>query len=141
MRAAGGGSIVNISSIDGLFVTPGTAAYAASKFAVRGLTKTAVLELGRDGIRVNAICPAAGNMDMVIEALLADFDVERLARGMGQGSRNRHAPPLNRLGSPDDVADAALFLASDESAFVTGADLSVDGGMSVGMIIPGQPGT
>jgi 3alpha(or 20beta)-hydroxysteroid dehydrogenase len=141
MRAAGGGSIVNISSIDGLFVTPGTAAYAASKFAVRGLTKTAALELGRDGIRVNAICPAAGSMDMVIEALPAEFDVARLASGMGQGSRNRHAAPLNRLGSPDDVADAALFLASDESAFVTGADLSVDGGMSVGMIIPGQPGT
>ena len=80
-------------------------------------------------------------MDMVIEALPADFDVARLASGMRQGSRNRHAAPLNRLGSPDDVADAALFFASDESAFVTGADLSVDGGMSAGMIIPGQPGT
>ena len=141
MRAAGGGSIVNISSIDGLFVTPGTAAYAASKFAVRGLTKTAALELGRDGIRVNAICPAAGNMEMVIEALPPEFDVTRLASEMGEAGRNRHTAPLNRRGSPDDVADAAVFLASDESAFVTGADLSVDGGMSVGMIIPGQPGT
>jgi 3alpha(or 20beta)-hydroxysteroid dehydrogenase len=137
MKGAGGGSIVNISSIDGHFVTPGTAAYAASKFAVRGLTKTAALEFGRFGIRVNAICPAAGNFEMVAEALPPDLDLQRVASGTGR----RHRAPLERRGTPDDVADAAVFLASDESAFVTGADLTVDGGMSVGMIIPGQPGT
>ena len=80
MRAAGGGSIVNISSIDGVFVTPGTAAYAASKFAVRGLTKTAALEFGRFGIRVNAVCPAAGNLEMVIEALPAGLRLRRRGR-------------------------------------------------------------
>jgi 3alpha(or 20beta)-hydroxysteroid dehydrogenase len=138
MRARGGGSIVNISSIDGIFVTPGTAAYAASKFAVRGLTKTAALELGRFGIRVNAICPAAGNPEMVAGALPTDFDLGRVA---AQGGGERHRAPVGRRGQMADVADAALFYASDESAFVTGTDLLVDGGMSAGVIIPGQPGT
>jgi 3alpha(or 20beta)-hydroxysteroid dehydrogenase len=137
MRERGGGSIVNISSIDGVYVTPGTAAYAASKFAVRGLTKTAALELGRFGIRVNAICPAAGNIEMVTGALPPDFDFTRVAEA---GGAERHRAPLHRRGQMRDVADAALFFASDESAFVTGADLLVDGGMSAGMIVPGQPG-
>jgi 3alpha(or 20beta)-hydroxysteroid dehydrogenase len=138
MRAAGGGSIVNISSIDGHYVTPGTAAYAASKFAVRGLTRTAALELGRYGIRCNAVCPAAGNREMVMEALPADFDFGAAAARGGGGA---HRAPLDRRGQMRDVADAALFLASDESGFVNGSDIMVDGGMSVGMIIPGQPGT
>jgi 3alpha(or 20beta)-hydroxysteroid dehydrogenase len=143
MRAAGGGSIVNISSIDGLFVTPGTAAYAASKFAVRGLTKTAALELGRFGIRVNAVCPAAGNMEMVLEALPPGFDFgARRDRTAGDSGRaDPHASPLQRRGRMDDVADAVVFLASDESGFVSGTDLVVDGAISAGMIIPGQPGT
>ena len=138
MRAAGGGSIVNISSIDGIYVTPGTAAYSASKFAVRGLTKTAALELGRFNIRVNAVCPAAGNYEMVMESLPPDFDFAAVAK---RGGGDRHRAPLERRGSMQDVADAALFFASDESAFVSGADLLVDGGLSAGMIIPGQPGT
>ena len=138
MRERGGGSIVNISSIDGMFVTPGTAAYAASKFAVRGLTKTAALELGRFGIRVNAICPAAGNAEMVVGALPPDFDYSAV---QARGGSDRHRAPLGRRGQMGDVADAAVFFASDESAFVTGADLLVDGGLSAGMIIPGQPGT
>ena len=138
MRAGGGGSIVNISSIDGHYVTPGTAAYAASKFAVRGLTRTAALELGRYGIRCNAVCPAAGNREMVMEALPADFD---FAAAASRGGAAAHRAPLDRRGQMRDVADAALFLASDESGFVNGSDIMVDGGMSVGMIIPGQPGT
>jgi 3alpha(or 20beta)-hydroxysteroid dehydrogenase len=141
MRAAGGGSIVNISSIDGLFVTPGTAAYAGTKFAVRGLTKTAALELGRYGIRVNAVCPAAGNIEMVVEALPDGFDFSAAARPSDSGKRDPHSSPLQRRGRMEDVANAVLFLASDESGFVSGADLMVDGAMSVGMIIPGQPGT
>jgi 3alpha(or 20beta)-hydroxysteroid dehydrogenase len=141
MRAAGGGSIVNISSIDGLFVTPGTAAYAGTKFAVRGLTKTAALELGRYGIRVNAVCPAAGNLEMVMEALPAGFDFRAAAGPTDPAKRDPHSSPLQRRGRMEDVANAVLFFASDESGFVSGADLMVDGAMSVGMIIPGQPGT
>jgi len=136
MRERGGGSIVNISSIDGVFVTPGTAAYSASKFAVRGLTKTAALELGRFGIRVNAVCPAAGNHEMVTEALPPDFDF-----GPRGDAGRRHTRPLGRGGRMEDVADAVVFLASDESSFVSGSDLMVDGALSVGMIVPGQPGT
>ncbi len=139
MRERGGGSIVNISSIDGVFVTPGTAAYAASKFAVRGLTKTAALELGRFGIRVNAVCPAAGNSEMVTEALPPGFDFG--APREGGAAIPRHPRPLGRRGRMEDVADAVVFLASDESSFVSGADLVVDGALSVGMIVPGQPGT
>jgi 3alpha(or 20beta)-hydroxysteroid dehydrogenase len=138
MRAAGGGSIVNISSIDGVFATPGTAAYAASKFAVRGLTKTAALELGPLRIRVNAVCPAAGNMEMVTNALPPDFDFQAV---MDAGGGDREHFPIGRRGRMRDVADAALFLASDESGFVTGIDLVVDGGISAGMIIPGAFGT
>jgi 3alpha(or 20beta)-hydroxysteroid dehydrogenase len=138
MRAAGGGSIVNISSIDGVFATPGTAAYAGSKFAVRGLTKTAALELGPLHIRVNAVCPAAGNMEMVTGALPPDFDFEAV---MEAGGGDREHFPIGRRGRMRDVADAALFLASDESGFVTGTDLVVDGGISAGMIIPGAFGT
>lgn len=138
MRAAGGGSIVNISSIDGVFATPGTAAYAGSKFAVRGLTKTAALELGALHIRVNAVCPAAGNMEMVANALPPDFDFNAVIEA---GGADREHFPIGRRGRMSDVADAALFLASDESGFVTGTDLVVDGGISAGMIVPGAFGT
>ena len=98
MKAAGGGSIVNISSIDGHYVTPGTAAYSASKFAVRGLSKTAALELGRFGIRVNTVCPAAGNLEMVMGALPPDFDYNRAARGRWRECAPRPDEPPRRDG-------------------------------------------
>jgi 3alpha(or 20beta)-hydroxysteroid dehydrogenase len=138
MKAAGGGSIVNISSIDGVYASPGTAAYAASKFAVRGLTKTAALELGRFGIRVNAVCPNAGNIDMVVDALPAGLDRDLIRQSLERADRRL---PVGRGGKLTDVAQAVLFLASDESAFFTGADLVLDGGLTAGMIIPGGPGT
>ena len=138
MKAAGGGSIVNISSIDAVFVSPGTAAYAAGKFAVRGLTKTAALELGRFGIRVNCVCPNAGNLDMVVESLPPGLDRETVRRSLERVDR---ALPIGRSGTVDDVAHAALFLASDDSSFFTGADLVPDGGISAGMIVRGGPGT
>jgi 3alpha(or 20beta)-hydroxysteroid dehydrogenase len=138
MKAAGGGSIVNISSIDGVFVSPGTAPYAASKFAVRGLAKTAALELGKFGIRVNCVCPGTGNLDMVVEALPRELDRETIKNVM---SEVRPRNPLRRHGELSDVAHAVLFLASDDSRFFTGADFVLDGGLSVGEIVPGGPGT
>jgi 3alpha(or 20beta)-hydroxysteroid dehydrogenase len=138
MRDSGGGSIVNVSSIDGVYATPGTAAYAASKFAVRGLAKTAALELGRLGIRVNSVCPNAGNIDMVVDSLPPGFDAEVIRQSLEKADRHN---PIGRGGTLTDVAQAILFLASDESGFFTGADLVLDGGLSAGMIIRGGPGT
>jgi 3alpha(or 20beta)-hydroxysteroid dehydrogenase len=136
MKASGGGSIINVSSIDGVFATPGTAAYAATKFAVRGLTKTAALELGRFGIRVNAVCPNAGSTDMVADSLGMDKEVvERMLTGVDRSL------PIGRRGTLTDVANTILFLASDESSFFTGADLVPDGGLTAGMVIHGGPGT
>lgn len=136
MKASGGGSIINVSSIDGVFATPGTAAYAATKFALRGLTKTAALELGRFGIRVNAVCPNAGSTDMVADSLGMDKEVvEKMLAGVDRSL------PVGRRGTLTDVANAILFLASDESSFFTGADLVPDGGLTAGMVIHGGPGT
>ena len=130
MKAAGGGSIVNISSIDGWHAAPGTVAYAASKFAVRGITKVAALELGRYGIRVNSINPAAGNPEMV-EPFVPREALEALRSRRGRGV------PVGRGGTMEDVGWAVVFLASDESAFMSGADLPLDGGVTAGMVLPG----
>lgn len=117
MRAAGGGSMVLISSIDGI-VGRGTAtAYHASKGAVRQIARTVAVELAADAIRVNTVCPGAMADKM---AVLADEGAP--PQGLGQQT------PLGRLGTADDVAWACVYLISDESAFVTGIDLVVDGG-------------
>jgi 3alpha(or 20beta)-hydroxysteroid dehydrogenase len=129
MRSRGGGSIVNVSSIDGVYVAPATGAYAASKFAVRGLTKTAALELGKFGIRVNAVCPEAGNPEMV-RPFLEAMDPEALKQ-----ARPMPRPPLSRRIEMVDVANTIVFLASDESAAYTGADFVLDGGTTAGMNI------
>jgi 3alpha(or 20beta)-hydroxysteroid dehydrogenase len=134
MRDAGGGSIINISSIDGHYVAPRTSAYSASKFAVRGLTKVAALELGRYGIRVNAICPAAGNPQMVLESLPADL-VKSYSERLANMRDLMKPPPVGRFGQMDDVAATALFLASDDSAYYSGADFMLDGGATCGMNI------
>jgi 3alpha(or 20beta)-hydroxysteroid dehydrogenase len=129
MTAGGGGSIVNVSSIDGVYVAPGTGAYAASKFAVRGLTKTAALELGKFGIRVNAVCPEAGNPEM-IRPFIEAMDPAELAK-----SRPLPPTPIRRRPEMLDVANTIVFLASDESSFYTGADFVLDGGTTAGMMI------
>jgi 3alpha(or 20beta)-hydroxysteroid dehydrogenase len=124
MTRAGGGSIINLSSVQGLVGLEGTVAYTASKFAVRGMTKVAALELGRHGIRVNSIHP--GKIDVV---------KERDGRAVGLNPDAAAAPinvPLGRSGLPVDVARLALFLASDESSYATGAEFVLDGGWTSG---------
>ncbi len=133
MRSSGGGSIVNIGSIDSVAGTPATAAYTASKFAIRGLTKVTALENGKYGIRANCVCPAAGNPELIGDAIANGH-----ARGLlvSEGGRGAYASkPINRPGTPPDVAGAAVFLGSDLSSFCTGIDLVVDGGSSAGMYV------
>src|SRR4051794_28935308 len=114
MRAAGGGSIVNISSMAGIKGYPGHGSYGASKWAVRGLTKTAAKELGHDGIRVNSVHPGAIATDMLPEASRAEGTFGAL--------------PVGRAGQADEVANLVLFLASDESSYITGHEHIIDGG-------------
>ena len=118
MRKAGGGSIVNISSVAGLVGSRETTAYTASKGAVRLLTKSTAIQYASDGIRANSIHPGTIETPMT-EELLAD-ETRREDR------MNR--TPIGRLGRPEDVAYGALYLASDEASFVTGSELVVDGG-------------
>lgn len=123
MRRSGGGAIVNISSIDGIVGVAFMASYVASKFAVTGLTKAAALEFGRDNIRVNSIHPGVIATPMLDDAPPAVL--ERLDRLMAQ-------QPIARVGRPEEVANVALFLASDESSYVTGTGIVVDGGHLAG---------
>lgn len=139
MKRAGGGSIVNISSIDGLAAKNGVVAYATSKWGVRGLTKVAAVELGKHGIRVNVVCPEAGSLDMLKPYLPPGFDPEIIDAGAHrmltyQGGR-KNADRLR------DVANMVLFLASDESLSCTGADFAVDSGYTMGRILKGVPGS
>jgi 3alpha(or 20beta)-hydroxysteroid dehydrogenase len=119
MRAAGGGSIVNLSSVEGLAAVPLLIAYTASKFAIRGMTKVAALELGKDGIRVNSVHPGMIDTSMVSDALGGyEMPVDWVAKKV----------PLGRVGTADDIAQLVLFLASDESSYSTGAEFVADGG-------------
>jgi 3alpha(or 20beta)-hydroxysteroid dehydrogenase len=124
MAGAGGGSIVNISSIDGHQGTPSLVAYVAAKFAVRGMTRVAALELAQLKIRVNTVCPGATKTRMMDCPDMAGIDLEGLSARMA---------PLGRMGEAHEVADAALFLASDESSYITGTDIVVDGGAIAGV--------
>jgi 3alpha(or 20beta)-hydroxysteroid dehydrogenase len=118
MTRAGGGSIVNISSTAGLQGQPMLGAYVASKWAVRGLTKTAAIDLGPKGIRVNSVHPGGIDTPMV--------------EGVDKEAPFYKKLPVSRIGTPEEVASAVLFLASDDAAYTTGAELSVDGGATVG---------
>lgn len=117
MRRAGGGSIVNVSSIAGLIGRVRTIAYAASKFAVRGMTKVAASELGVDNIRVNSVHPGA-----ISTPMLDDMDASVRDSLLG-------AIPLQRIGKPDEVTNLVVFLASDESTYCSGGEFLIDGGM------------
>jgi NAD(P)-dependent dehydrogenase (short-subunit alcohol dehydrogenase family) len=122
MRDAGGGAIVNMASITGIVGAPGMAAYSTSKGAIITLTRTLALEEAEHGIRVNCICPASIDTPM----LQASFD--RQPDPEAARARNVKRHPLGRFGTPDDVANLALFLASDEASFITGGTYVIDGG-------------
>jgi 3alpha(or 20beta)-hydroxysteroid dehydrogenase len=130
MRAAAermrdGGSIINVSSIDGLVGMPGLVAYCASKFAVRGMTKVAALEFAARGIRVNSIHPGIIDTPMIdhpeVQAVLGTILAD---------------VPLRRAADPNEVAELALYLASDASSYSTGAEFVVDGGLTAGKGFP-----
>jgi 3alpha(or 20beta)-hydroxysteroid dehydrogenase len=118
MVRAGGGSIVNVSSTAGLQGLPFLAAYVASKWAVRGLTKAAAIDLGHMGIRVNSVHPGGIDTPMLAGTTPDAPFYKRL--------------PVARMGTADEAARAVLFLASDEASYTTGAELAVDGGSSCG---------
>ena len=120
MRKAGGGSIVNISSVLGMVGADVAAAYTASKGAVRIFTKSAAVQYAGDGIRVNSVHPGIIESPMTAE-LLAN---------PATGDYWRNNSPVGRVGRPDDVASGVLFLASDESSFMTGSELVIDGGLT-----------
>ena len=121
MRQRGGGSIINLSSMVGLRGMPSYSIYGASKWAVRGLTKHAAAELGPDGIRVNAILPGAIDDTGMFNSVMAPELQESLIE----------TTPLRRFGQRSDVSDLVVFLASDESSFMTGTDQLIDGGRSI----------
>jgi NAD(P)-dependent dehydrogenase (short-subunit alcohol dehydrogenase family) len=123
----GGGSIINTASIAGLWAIPADAAYCASKAGVVMLTKCMALDGATDGIRVNCVCPGYTETPM-IEGYFADqADPDEARRFATQ------LHPLGRLGRPGDIADAMVYLASDEAAWVTGTALVVDGGLTSGI--------
>ena len=119
MKEQGGGAIVNTSSMVSLYGQAAGCAYPASKFAVNGLTKSLARELGKDNIRVNAVLPGVTRTDMV--AALPPEMVARVSASI----------PLGRVGEPEEVANAFVFLASDKASYITGAILSVDGANQV----------
>lgn len=120
MRAAGGGSIVNLSSVAGLTALPGTAGYGASKWGVRGLTKIAACEFGPARIRVNSVHPG-----MIVTPMTRPH-------GAVSGEGGFPLAPAGRWGEPEEVAQAIAFLLSDAASYINGAELAVDGGWTAG---------
>lgn len=138
LRASGGGSIVNVASVDGVSAKNGEIAYASSKWAVRGLTRVAALELGKWGIRVNVVCPEQGSTEMMAPYVFEGVD-PALAQSFSHPflSYQRERSVEDRI---RDIANMILFLASDESLSCTGADFRVDSGNTAGKKIKGIPG-
>ena len=119
MRTNGGGSIINASSVEGLAGMAGCTAYAATKWAIRGMTKCAAMELGPKGIRVNSVHPG-----------MIDTPMTRVHGGDAAMEYGASKVPLRRVGTPADIAPLYVFLASDESAYINGAEISIDGGVT-----------
>ncbi|MCA2227243.1 glucose 1-dehydrogenase [Nonomuraea aurantiaca] len=123
MRAAGRGSIVNISSIEGFVGAEGMSAYAASKFAIRGVTKSAARELARYKIRVNSVHPGAINTSMAMDPeIMSEVDADAFLRSM----------VIKRFAKPVEVSHVVAFLASERSSYCTGSEFTVDGGLLTG---------
>ncbi|WP_419997407.1 glucose 1-dehydrogenase [Streptomyces boninensis] len=127
MREAGGGSVVNVSSVAGLMGIARTGGYGASKWGLRGLSKTAALEFGEYGIRVNSVHPGMIDTPMVAGVVPP------------RGAGNHPGVALRRVGVPEDVAGMVAFLASDAAGYLTGAEIAVDGGWSAGKLPSAQP--
>lgn len=124
MRRAGGGSIINISSVGGLKGSPYSMSYVASKFAVTGMTKVAALELARHNIRVNSIHPGFTRTQMIVPTPKAEAALKSILERV----------PTHRLGEPDEIANVAVLLASDEAPSTTGAEFVIDGGLTCKLI-------
>jgi 3alpha(or 20beta)-hydroxysteroid dehydrogenase len=122
MKKAGGGSIVNISSIDGLIGMYGATAYCATKFAVRGMTKVAALELGKYGIRVNSLHPGGVQTKILDDTGLSPEDAAEAFKQI----------PLGRIGQSEEMATLAAYLASDDASYSTGSEFIADGGLTAG---------
>lgn len=122
MLAQGGGNIVNIASAAGLVGQPTNVPYAASKHGVVGITKTAAIEYATQNIRVNAVCPTAIETPMLMEGR------RKLAHNPEALEQAKNLQRMKRMGQPQEVADVALWLCSDESTFITGHAMAVDGG-------------
>jgi 3alpha(or 20beta)-hydroxysteroid dehydrogenase len=122
MTKAGGGSIVNVSSVEGFTGAAGLSAYSASKFAIRGMTKAAAQELGQFGIRVNSVHPGGVLTRMVLDQAESGRDGARFLEGM----------PLGRFAEPAEISRLVAYLASDESSYSTGSEFVADGGLLSG---------
>ena len=131
MKAAGKGVIINTSSASGMMPSNFVSAYAASKFAVRGLSRAAALELGPHGVRVNTVHPGGVNTPMTNPGKAPQEDVDK---GFGFVSMQRGC-------QPEEIARGVTYLASDAASYCNGTELVIDGGMTTGVYFPGLPGS
>lgn len=127
MKKAGGGSIVNISSIDGLLGMYGATAYCATKFAVRGMTKVAAIELGKYGIRVNSLHPGGVKTKILDDTGMTEEQAENAFKAI----------PLGRIAKSEEMATLAAYLASDDASYSTGSEFVADGGLTAGFALEG----
>lgn len=130
MRDRGGGSIINIGSIEGLAANPNHAGYCASKSGIHGMTKALALDLGPDNIRCNAIAPGW------ITSELSETYLDSQADPAAARDALRRLHPVGRLGNPTDVGDLAVYLASEKASFLTGEVITLDGGRTAKLPLP-----